>query len=83
MEFVEKHQFIDGLAERGSVLPCVYCGNEKWALLIDEPIDLSNQQLLNFALVAPNRKGGVSKTSVVSMICKKCGLLRQHSLSVF
>lgn len=56
MEFVEKHQFIDGLVERESTLPCVYCGNEKWALLIDEPIDLSNQQLLNFALVAPIRK---------------------------
>lgn len=80
---VEKHQFIDGLAERGSSLDCPFCRNGDWNLLIDEPVDMANQQLLNFTLVAPNRLGELTHTSVVSMVCKQCGFLRQHSLSAF
>ncbi|MBK0026993.1 hypothetical protein IAE57_12530 [Stenotrophomonas sp. S48] len=80
---VEKHQFIDGLEDKGASLACPFCGNKQWNLLIDEPIDMANQQLLNFTLVAPNRRDGVTQTSVVAMICKCCGFLRQHSLSVF
>lgn len=80
---IEKHQFIDGLAGKGSSLDCPFCRNSYWKLLIDEPVDMTNQQLLNFTLVAPNRLGELAQTSVVSMVCKQCGFLRQHSLSGF
>ncbi|QDE40691.1 hypothetical protein FIV34_16495 [Luteibacter pinisoli] len=71
---VEKHMFLDWLAERGSSLACPYCSNDEWNLIIHDPVDLADQRLIDFTML--------SKTlafPVVAMSCTRCSTVRTHA----
>jgi len=73
---VEKHMFLDWLADHGAHLVCAVCKGEKWGVLIHDPVDLADQRLVDFYFVSRS-----VQVPVVGMCCKKCGFLRVHSTS--
>lgn len=74
---LEKHTFLDHLEAKGSSVACPCCSHEVWDILIEDPVDLSDQRIMEFSLL--RLRGGV-QVAVVAMICGNCGFVRMHSV---
>lgn len=74
---LEKHKFLNYLEARGSKLACPYCSCESWEILIEDPVNLKDQRIMEFSL--RRLTGGIS-VAVVAMACGGCGFLRMHSV---
>jgi hypothetical protein len=74
----EKHAFLDHLEARGAKSACPFCACESWNMPIENPDDLQDQRIMEFAL---SRAAGRIAVPVVAMICANCGFVRQHSVA--
>lgn len=74
---LEKHKFLDHLAARGASLKCAFCGNESWEIIIEDPIDIQDQRIMEFAM---ERIHGGMKVGVVAMVCSNCAFVRMHAV---
>ncbi len=59
------------LGERGSTGPCPYCGSSQWAV-VEETMHVPQW------MGSPSTEGA----PVAAIVCKRCGNLRLHALSV-
>lgn len=74
---LEKHKFLNYLEANGSNMACPYCSCESWEMLIEDPVNLQDQRIMEFSL--RRLTGGISVAAVV-MVCGGCGFLRMHSV---
>ena len=74
---LEKHKFLDHLEAKGSTLACPCCSCTSWEMLIEEPVQLQDQRIMEFALV---RLAGGIAVAAVAMVCSGCGFVRMHSV---
>ena len=74
---LEKHAFLDHLESRGAKPACPFCACESWNMLIENPDNLNDQRIMEFAL---SRVAGRIAVPVVAMICANCGFIRLHSV---
>lgn len=73
---MEKHWYLHRLEDLGAHLTCPSCSKNIWDMMIEDPVRLDDQRLMEFALV---RSGGRLAIDVVVMVCRGCGLVRMHS----
>jgi hypothetical protein len=74
---LEKHKFLDHLEARGSRIGCPCCDTTSWEMLIEEPVNLQDQRVMEFGLA---RLAGGLAVAVVAMVCGNCGFVRMHSV---
>lgn len=77
---VEKHQYLDLLEEKGATTKCPYCSSNEWHMLIDDPVDLTNQQLSIFKI---SKLKNDSAIPVYVMACAGCGNVRVNAAEGF
>lgn len=73
---LEKHRFLDTLSRMGSSLACPFCACESWQLLIESPVKIDDQRLMEFSVLHQHGRVAVS---VVVMLCEGCGHVRLQS----
>lgn len=74
---LEKHKFLDHLEEKGSNLACPCCSCKSWDMLIEDPVNLQDQRIMEFSL---RRLAGGLAVAIAVMVCSNCGFLRMHSV---
>lgn len=74
---LEKHELLDRLEALGARLDCPCCGTTSWNLFIEEPENLENQRVMEFAL---RRLAGGISVALAALVCGRCGFVRLHSV---
>lgn len=75
---LEKHRFLEHLEAKGAKLACPCCSCTSWEMLIEDPLDLQDQRIMEFSL---RRLAGGIAVAVVALVCSDCGFVRLHSVA--
>jgi len=73
---IEKHDFLDHLESRGAGMACPFCSASAWEMLIEEPVELTDQRAMEFAIT--RWPSGMSIPLLV-FTCAGCGFVRLQS----
>jgi len=74
---IEKHDFINHLESTGAGMACPFCSETSWDMMIEDPVELTDQRAMEFAIT--RWPTGVS-VAVILLLCSGCGFVRTQSV---